>query len=200
MTDWADAAKNLTLDELGDLITHVSLHTAYPGGGGTNEVAGGSPAYSREAVTWGAASGGSMASSGALDFDVPASTTVMWAGLWSAGSGGTFYGSAPLGPVGDPKIAVGLVDDTFIAPGHAFTANQALAIGKTLGALPTGISDGAVVFARDVSGDNFKVAATSGGSAINLTTSGVALVRAITSEVFGGQGTYTITSLTLNLA
>lgn len=202
MTDWVDAAKNLSLNELGDAITHISLHTAYPGTTGTSEVAGGSPAYSREGVTWDVAASGSKASSGALDFDVPAGTTVAWAGLWTAATGGTFLGSSPLGPVGDPKIATIDVDDVFTAPGHTFTNGQTIVIGKTLGALPTGtgLSDGAVVFVRDVSGDTFKVAVTSGGGAINVTASGVAMVRAITTEIFGGQGTYTITTLTLNLA
>lgn len=64
----------------------ASLHTASPGSTGTNEVAGGSPAYARKTLTWSAASGGSKALAATFPvFDVPASTTVTHLGLWKAG-------------------------------------------------------------------------------------------------------------------
>ncbi len=92
------AAKNLMLDALGGTnpttpITHFSLHTADPGGTGTSEVTGGSPAYARKAVTWAAASGGSKAINGTMPvFDVPA-CTVAWVGAWSAITSGTWLAS-----------------------------------------------------------------------------------------------------------
>ena len=45
-------ALNAMLDQLGTLITYVSLHTDAVGGGSTAEVTGGSPAYARKAITW----------------------------------------------------------------------------------------------------------------------------------------------------
>jgi hypothetical protein len=87
-----DAGKNVALDALGVAADFASLHTATPNASGSNEVSGGSPAYARKALTWAAASGGSMATSNTPVFDVPAGTTVAFVGLWSAGSGGTFYG------------------------------------------------------------------------------------------------------------
>lgn len=87
--------KNLALDALAAAVTHLGLHSGDPGSGGSNEIAGGSPAYARKAVTWGAASAGSVAmSGGSRVFDVEGGDTVSFIGLWSAISSGTCYGGA----------------------------------------------------------------------------------------------------------
>lgn len=88
-----DNAKNEMLDAFAGLALYASLHTADPGPTGTSEVSGGSPAYARIAVTWDPASGGVVAADTGTPvvFDVPAST-IRYGGLWSASSGGTFYG------------------------------------------------------------------------------------------------------------
>ncbi len=89
------AAKTAMLDHLASLAVFASLHTADdPGSGGSNEVAGGSPAYARKAITWNSASGSSATASNQPVFDVPASTTVKSVGLWSAVTSGTHYGAA----------------------------------------------------------------------------------------------------------
>lgn len=87
-------AKNAMLNQLTSLAVFVSAHTADPGATGTSEVTGGSPAYARKAITWNAASSGSATASNTPVFDIPASTTVAFVGLWSAATSGTFYGSA----------------------------------------------------------------------------------------------------------
>lgn len=87
-------AKHVMLDQLATVAVWASLHTADPGTTGTSEVTGGSPAYARKAITWNAASGGALDNNANPVFDVPGGTTVAWAGLWSASSAGTFYGSA----------------------------------------------------------------------------------------------------------
>lgn len=89
-----NAAKNAMLDELGTLITHASLHTADPGTTGTDEVTGGT--YTREAITWNAASGGALDNNANPVFDVPAGTTITWVGFWSDVAAGTFYGSGDI--------------------------------------------------------------------------------------------------------
>jgi hypothetical protein len=88
-----DTAKNLMLDALAAVAVFASLHTADPGTTGTSEVTGGTPAYIRKAITWNAADVGALDDSNQPAFDVPAGTTVAFVGLWSAESGGTFYGS-----------------------------------------------------------------------------------------------------------
>lgn len=69
---------------------YASLHTAEPDANGSNEVSGGS--YTREAITWAAASGGTAVSDAPIVFDVPTSTTITHLGYWSAATSGTFYG------------------------------------------------------------------------------------------------------------
>ncbi|MGK2898600.1 MAG: hypothetical protein ACSLE9_07915 [Burkholderiaceae bacterium] len=63
-------AKNAMLDALTPLITHIGLANA-----GT-ELTGGSPAYARQAVAFGAAAAGVAAMTGTETFDVPAGSTV----------------------------------------------------------------------------------------------------------------------------
>lgn len=56
------------------------------------EIAGGSPAYARKAITWNAAANGAVDDvSVASAFDVPAGATVDYVGYWSASSAGTLY-------------------------------------------------------------------------------------------------------------
>ena len=81
-----NTAKNLMLDALGAVALRLALHTGDPGAANAadNEVTGGSPAYSREAIAWNAAASGSMddSTNGAV-FDVPAGTTVTWISGWN---------------------------------------------------------------------------------------------------------------------
>lgn len=85
-TDGADEM----LDALGVVSTYLGLLDSGV------ELSGGSPAYARQAVTWGAASAGSMAMSGTEQFDIPAGSEVNQVGLYSASSAGTLYGTATL--------------------------------------------------------------------------------------------------------
>jgi hypothetical protein len=88
---------NLMLDALAAAITHISLHTDVVGSGSSGEVTGGSPAYARQAVAWGAASGGNIDLTGTEVFDIPASTTVKRAGFFGHVSASTpYYGDAEL--------------------------------------------------------------------------------------------------------
>ena len=75
---------------------YVSLHTADPSTTGANEVTGGT--YARVAVTWNAASGGSVTNATALSLNLPASTTAAYFGVWSALSSGTYYIGGALTP------------------------------------------------------------------------------------------------------
>jgi hypothetical protein len=73
--------------------TYESLHTADPGTTGASEATGGSPAYARKAVSCTATAG--VVSAPQVAFDAPAGTYTHF-GLWSAATGGTFYGGDPL--------------------------------------------------------------------------------------------------------
>ncbi len=89
-------AKNVMLEALADVVTHMSLHTASPLDIGANEIAGGSPAYARKAIVWAAATGGQLLIANVPVFDIPEDITVTHFGLWSGSVGGTFYGGGPL--------------------------------------------------------------------------------------------------------
>jgi hypothetical protein len=77
------------------ILVYASLHSADPGATGANEITGGSPAYARQLVAWGASAGQVSAMTATLNFDVPAST-VAFVGLWSAVSGGIWRGGQAL--------------------------------------------------------------------------------------------------------
>jgi hypothetical protein len=78
--------KNAMATYYGTQCTHASLHTADPGTTGASEVTGGT--YARKPITWGSPSGGVV--TGSVTFDVPAGTTVTYAGLSNALTAGTF--------------------------------------------------------------------------------------------------------------
>jgi hypothetical protein len=82
--DYDDEAKNLMLNQLATVALRAALHTGDPGAANAadNEVTGGSPAYARKAITWGAAGSGTMDETTSPVFDVPA-TTVSWVSFWN---------------------------------------------------------------------------------------------------------------------
>ena len=88
------AERNTVADAEAARLSYVSLHTADPGSSGTSEATGGSPAYARKALSFGADASGT-ASATAVTFDVPAGTYTHF-GTWSASPAGTFRGGAAL--------------------------------------------------------------------------------------------------------
>lgn len=81
--------KNTLATSYSGAATHAALFTADPGGTGavTGEVSGGSPAYARKAITWGAPANGVITAT--VTFDVPAGTTITFAGVCGDISGAT---------------------------------------------------------------------------------------------------------------
>jgi len=110
------AGKNLLLDSGITGFAYASLHSGDPSTNGANELSGGSPAYSREGITWGSAASGVKSNTNAQVFDIPAGSTVAYVGYWSASSGGTFYGSRAVTQEtftgqGTYTIAIGDIDE-----------------------------------------------------------------------------------------
>lgn len=184
------------------IIAYASLHSAYSSTG-ANELSGGSPAYAREAVTWSAASGSSKASASvAAAFNVPGGTTVSFVGLWSASSGGTFAGMGPndAGTV-YAFTATNASPGVFTAPGSSYAANDTVVVFPAAGAtLPTGVTEGTIYYVVSPSTDTFELATSASGSGINLSAAGAGIVQSVTSESFGAQGTFTLSSETLTLS
>lgn len=84
---------------------YMSLHSATPGTTGASEVSGGS--YARQAIIFGSASGGILASTDAQSFtSLPAlSGGVPYLGIWTASSGGTFMGGGTVSGAPGPMSA-----------------------------------------------------------------------------------------------
>lgn len=180
--------------------THLSAHSAYSATG-TNEISGGSPAYARKAVTFGAASGEQRTISAAATFDIPVGATVRFIGEWDAITGGNFLGMVPNG--GDlKKFSVDIATENRIKlAAHGFTATQKIVfIGGTP---PAPLVEGTVYFvAGTVNANDFQVSATSGGAAITLTAEAAdkCLVSKIVEEgPYGAQGTLQVTSHSVRL-
>src|SRR4249920_2308122 len=134
-------ALNLMLDALDEAlaagIDFIGIHqltTAPPTDGtpgiGTNsagaspEATGGSPAYARIGVVWGAAASGlKTGSSGTLTFDVPAGTYAFF-GLYNAvtGNTGNYLGYIPFGGAtalkGFATVDPTLTNDQFFSVAH----------------------------------------------------------------------------------
>lgn len=190
-------AKNAMLDALRVLMTHTSLHSSFPGSTGLNEITGGS--YARQATSYNAAAAGETALTAAELFDVPAGSTVAWIGAWGALSGGTFYAYAPNGSTGVFDFTADATTDIITAPAHGFANGDTVTFYG--GTPPGGLTEGTVYFVRDVTTDTFKVAATNGGAAINLTSVGsqLCVVSKIVTETFAAAGQVNVTTFSHNL-
>jgi hypothetical protein len=182
-----------------------SLHTAYSTTG-TNEVTGGSPAYARKALTWGAAASGAKALTATFPvFDIPASTTIAWFGLFDASTAGNFGGMAPLG--GGPllnamvEVAADITNNDIFSKAHGLVADNRVVFWGTL---PTGLTVGTIywVISTGITTDSFRVSTTQAGSAVDITGTqpfGFFAQKCV-PETFGAQGTYTVNSGTVDLA
>jgi hypothetical protein len=187
------ATKNAMLD--GQTINKASLHTGFPGTTGANLVSGGSPAYADKTIVMNAASGGSRLLNAGVTFDVPA-CTVKWVGYWNTA---TFVACAPNGGATPKNFMAVPSTDLIAATGHGYSDTQKIVFFD--GTPPGGLTEGVTYFVRDSATDTFKVAATSGGAAIDLTSASSfgCVVCAITETVYGSQDTHALTSTTFTV-
>lgn len=86
--------RNTLATAYGTAATHAALYTTAPGGSAGTEPSGGSPAYARKAISWGAASGSVITAT--VTFDVPSGTTVVGGGVHTAISAGTYLDGGSL--------------------------------------------------------------------------------------------------------
>lgn len=163
----------------------ASLHTADPGASGSSEVTGGS--YARQAITFNAAGSGQVAVAANVAFTGMPAADVLYIGYWA--DDGRFIGSGPNGALKNATATAS--DDTFTSSNHGLSDGMTVALLAPLGgSLPTGVSADTVYYVRDATTHTFKLAATSGGSAINLTTDGGARARQVQRVTTGN--TFTI--------
>ena len=76
----------------------IGLNATDPGTTGAAEIAGGAPAYSRVAISWGTYAAGSIPNNTSMSLNVPTTTTVAYFSTWGAisgvGTGGVQIGGA----------------------------------------------------------------------------------------------------------
>lgn len=82
------AQKNSLATKYATDAAYGAIYTTAPGASAGTEPTGGSPAYARKALSWSAASGGTVTAT--ATFDVPAGVTVVGVGVHSAATGGTY--------------------------------------------------------------------------------------------------------------
>lgn len=93
MTIQTATQKNTLATSYGTAATHAALYTTAPGATAGTEPTGGTPAYARKALTWGAPANG-VTTAGAVTFDVPSGSTIVGAGVHSALTAGTYLDGA----------------------------------------------------------------------------------------------------------
>lgn len=173
----------------------VRLHTAYPGATGANELTGGSPAYAPKSCSFTASSaGGSRQLSAAVVFDVPAAS-VEWASVWE---GTNMLFIAPTG--GSPvEFSSDLTGNKIKVPAHGFSDGDKIVF--FLSSPPSPIAAGTTYYVVAASVDDFQVATSPGGSALNLTTEAApdCLVSKIAPRVYAAQDTHTVAAYTMGL-
>lgn len=184
-----------TSDAMLNAITYTlaSLHTAFPGTAGLNEVTGGAPAYAKKTITVNASSGALRALNAAVTFDVPA-VTIRYVGFWN---GATFLECAANGGATPKNFMSIAATDIVYSASHGYSdATTIVFIGGTP---PAPLVEGTTYFVRDSVTDSFKVTATSGGAAIDLTAAASfgCVVCGITEQVYAVQATHTLSTATI---
>ncbi|MFD1547000.1 hypothetical protein [Nonomuraea guangzhouensis] len=183
-------------------ITHIGVGNLTDPGTGANyggtEATGGSPAYARQAVTWGAAASGQKANSGALTFDVPAGTYgfLLFFNHVSTNSN-NFLGYAPInGTVkGFFSVDTTLTNDALFSVAHGLADGDRLQLFNVFAeSLPTGLTEGTVYFVVSSTTNSFKVSLTSGGAAVDITAvaGGEGFFQKVIPETFASQGQITV--------
>ncbi len=193
-----DARVNAILDTEFAAGDKMSLHTAYSATG-TNEVTGGS--YAKQTITWAAAASRSKASSGNIDFSIPAGTTVAWIGIWDS-TAATFRGMWPNGGT-DYSFQLDVATNNRVyVEGCGYANGDTVAFTGTT--VPGGLTAGTAYYVVGMTAadpDYFNVALTAGGAAIDITSqaSADARVSKIVLEAYTGAGTHRVSSFSVGM-
>lgn len=144
--------------------------------------------YARVAITFGAPAGAlggrQIANTAAVLFAAKTdagAATIVAVGIWDALTVGNLMDVIPLTSI-DPFAFVSddIATDLLKAPAHGVTTNQKVRLESFVGSvtLPTGLAENTEYFviASGLTVDVFKLSATQGGSAIDLTVVGKGLV------------------------
>lgn len=200
-TTWNNIAENDTTTPATTLP--IALHTAWPGRAGSQTTS--EATYTNYARATPARTSGGFTVNGttgvvtlasAVPFPESSSTgNDQYLPFFSIGDGaGAIIQMGCLvksGSTARPFVAA--TTDTLTCPGHtAVDTNRVVFFQVGNAALPGGITEGTIYFARSVSGDTLQIAATSGGSAIDITTSGAGIMMILDGFQVGNSYTPTL--------
>ncbi len=181
---------------------YVSLHSGIPGPTGANEISG--PSYARQQTDFAASGSGTLANVGGIAFaNMPAVTLVGW-GAWDAASGGNCWATGCFSTLSGLVVvrAADLIGNDLQTVAHGRAADDRIAFEIVEGlALPTGLSAATLyyVIAAGLTTDAFRVASTSGGSAIDITAVGSGIWRRVVPVAVGAGQTFTIAAGDLDI-
>lgn len=189
-----NTARAVALDALD--LDFIGAHSGFPGHTGANEIA-----TTRGNATFDAATGTPPTRSlnAAVLIDIPAGQTVRWLVAWTAsGSPDDPLAVSPNG--GDPaEFEVDLTNNKILDPNNTVADTDEIVFYN--GTPPGGLTEGTVYFVRDRDADGFKVAATAGGSVIDLTAiHGTSVVYSpIVQETFAADGQLNVATFVAGL-
>lgn len=122
-------------------------------------------------------------------------------GLFDAATLGNLIAWAWLGNDAGKVFTAAAVGDAFTCVGHTFADTNKVRVVAIPGTtLPTGIVAGTTYFIRDSATDTFKLAATSGGAAIDITAAGSGLIALIQPKVIQSGDTVRILANELSIS
>lgn len=213
MPGLTDTGENAVLDEIYNAGAGtfpgadpwISLHSADPADTGANELTGGG--YARQQVAFGAAASGALDNTGAITWSVPAGNVVAW-GAWDASSAGNVYQTGWFNPSSGSVVALGICRAADVtandiqSTAHGFTTDDRIVFEVIEGlTIPAGLTAGTIYFviATGLTTDAFRVATTSGGSAVDITAVGSAICRRVAVTNFGGAGSFQVAAGALDV-
>ena len=179
----------------------ISLHSADPGLTGANELTGGS--YARIQTAFGAAASQTLSNTGAVLFNVPAGDVVAW-GVNDASTAGNFFQTGWFSTVSGLAL-VRTADATandVQSQTHGLAANDRVVFEVVEGlTVPAGLTAGTLYFviATGLTTDAFRVSATQGGAAIDITGNGSAIWRKVVVTNFSSAGQFQINAGDLDI-
>lgn len=186
------------LDSLPDPM-YVQIHSGDPGAAGTTNAI----AADRQIAAYDAASSKSRVLSDPVAITDCPEADVKAFSLWDDDVAGNCLWTGWLS--GSPKAFTGEESAEDIAcPNHGFIADdQVVFYDDGVGTLPTGISEATLyhVISAGIGTHAFRVSATQGGSAVNITAKGQGLVAKVTPKTIANDGdTFNLTAATLSIA
>lgn len=181
----------MLLGGLTNAVARVSIHSDIPDDTGSDEILN-----ARQAVTWGAPSSSTGSNSVQIQHTVPTGETVVAFGFWSdVDTGGTFYGWTPLNGsvVGYGSVdSAGVTSNTIQSAAHGLVNTTQIFVRAVIGeTLPGGLTQNTLYFIVNATTNTFQVAATSGGSALDIAGQGELFFQSCVPQSFPSGGTLT---------